>query len=41
MKKMLALAATATAAVLMLSACSPSFGGEQRGRDHAENGKVF
>ncbi|MHC8658568.1 CamS family sex pheromone protein [Bacillus amyloliquefaciens] len=29
MKKMLALAATATAAVLMLSACSPSFGGNK------------
>lgn len=29
MKKMLALAATATAAVLMLSACSPSFGGKK------------
>ncbi|WP_424161603.1 CamS family sex pheromone protein [Bacillus amyloliquefaciens] len=29
MKKMLALAATATAAVMMLSACSPSFGGNK------------
>jgi len=29
LKKMLALAATATAAVLMLSACSPSFGGKK------------
>ncbi len=38
MKKTLALAATA--AVLMLSACSSGFGGGEGGRDYAKDGEI-